>query len=510
MSALKIVISALCVVGSLFFATSPALAVDLQDINPQNWNADKQSAFTINTLPFAGVCLLAQVQGCPVTVLDPNTNETSTKLVKNGVGGGAVLALANLTSTFYQVPPTSSVEYLASLSEQFGLGKPALAQSVGGSGEGIIKPVKNLWMVSQKISYLAFILIFMVVGLMIMFRQKLNPQTVITAQAALPGLIVSLILVFLSYFIAAFMVDTAFLSTKVVGYLFSANSVQLKDPNTGKFVENKLGKPEEMANDSNMFGIFTSAMGTSFGATGELVNGLLPGGMPAVGVTGVIGGVIAALLGPIGWAVGGVLAAPAILTTLLGLILLIALIVQMFKLFFALLNSYIQILVFTIAGPLMITFGAIPGRGGIVSFWIRGILANALVFPAVFAALMFAGAILSNTNPNDWQVSPPLFAGLKAEVLRVILAYGIILGTPSIPGIVREVFKVKGPQAFAQAAMAGAMAGYGVGKAGYGAGTAGFKQQAGAYYKQEAASRAGAGPAPTTYKPWYRLFGRGQ
>ncbi|OGE70685.1 hypothetical protein A2617_02620 [Candidatus Daviesbacteria bacterium RIFOXYD1_FULL_41_10] len=484
--------------------TAHAQEIKTEKISPQNWGADKQSAFSLNTLPYAGICLLAQIAGCPVTVFDTVTKKTTTELISQGTGGGAVMALANLTTTFYQSPPASSTEYLAHLGEQFGLGEPAFAKGgVGGSGDGIIAPVYNLWMVARSISYIAFILIFIIIGFMIMFRQKISQQAVISAQAALPGLIVSLVIITFSYAISALMVDTAFLGTKLMGYVFSKDQVQ---------IENKLGNPIEMADNSNMFGMFFSAMGNAFGALGEVTSAVVPGGMPILGGVGgigvILGVLIAAISGPLGWIVGGAAMAPVILTLLIGLILLIALLVQMVKLFFALLNSYIQLLVFTIAGPLMIAFSAIPGKGGGMSFWIRGTLANALVFPAVFATFLFAGLILANTNPADWQVSPPLFAGFSAEILRVILAYGIILGTPAIPGMIREIFKVKGPQAFAQAAMGGAMAGVAVGKAGYGAGTGRFKEEAEAWSKAKASERASGTAAPVTYKPWYRIFGR--
>ncbi len=60
------------------------------------------------------------------------------------------------------------------------------------------------------------------VGLMVMFRQRINPQTVITAQAALPGLVIGLILITFSYFLAGLISDTAFISTNLIGYYFSA------------------------------------------------------------------------------------------------------------------------------------------------------------------------------------------------------------------------------------------------------------------------------------------------
>lgn len=115
----------------------------------------------------------------------------------NGVLGVSLSMIGELIST----PPIRSSEFIANLGEQVGI-KSAHAQ-VGGSGSDVLAPIFKLWEVSRNISYLFMIVIFIVVGLMVMFRQRLNPQTVVSIQMALPGLVIGLVAITFSYFLAS-------------------------------------------------------------------------------------------------------------------------------------------------------------------------------------------------------------------------------------------------------------------------------------------------------------------
>lgn len=383
--------------------------------------------------------------------------------------GGAIGGVTNLTVAMYN-PPVSSVEYLASLGESIGLSpKPAYAQSVSGSGNGIIKPILKIWTVTRNIAYLAFIVIFIVVGVMVMLRQKISQQTVVSIQQALPGLIIGLILVTFSYFLAALLVDIAFVSMRVVAYIFDQ---------AGSNAFGNSGQMIQMANDSSVFQLFSTTTGGVWDSRDSLqatISNFTSSSTikPLAQLIPVIVGTIAGLLiagpwGLLGGLVGGAIGSAAsggtdwIYSQILSLILIIALFVQMFRLLFQLIGAYLQILINTIMGPFFILSSSLPGRGGGINNWIKAILANTLIFPAVFAMFLFAGLILG-TAPGDWTVTPPLFGGMSADLLRVILAYGIILATPKIPDVIRQAFKVQGQEGLAGAAIGGFMGGYGIG-----------------------------------------------
>ena len=80
-----------------------------------------------------------------------------------------------------------------------GITQPVYAQGIGFSA---LTPTLQVWKAFRNLSYFLFIIIFIVVGFMIMFRAQINPQTVVTVQAALPKIVVTLIMITFSYAIA--------------------------------------------------------------------------------------------------------------------------------------------------------------------------------------------------------------------------------------------------------------------------------------------------------------------
>lgn len=143
--------------------------------------------------------------------------------------GGTIGGINNFLTNLYTTPPLRTAEYIASIKQDMGIIQPAYAQ-VSGSGNGVLQPVLIIWQVFRNIAYLGLIFILIVIGLMIMFRQKINPQTVISAQSALPGLILGLVMITFSYFLAALLVDTTFVATHLAGKIFEGQVIQQTIP----------------------------------------------------------------------------------------------------------------------------------------------------------------------------------------------------------------------------------------------------------------------------------------
>lgn len=448
--------------------------------------------------------------------LSPEGGEVTAYLYNRLPSGGALGSVTTLIGAVYN-PPTSSMEYMADLGRNFGIVQPAFAQ-VSGSGEGIIAPILQLWKVVRNVSFMGFILVFLTIGFMIMFRQKLNPQTVISAQNALPGVVIGLILVYFSYFISALLVDTAFVGIPLVGQVFAQSGAR------NIFGEDAAGI-QRVANESNIFNLFTGSVrfGENFWEIRDAVSDtykFAPGGegeseapgRVMAGITGAIAGGLASgpafLFGGIAGAVGG-LFGPEIVGFIVPVILIIALLIQYFKLLFKLIQAYISILVMTTLGPIIILASSIPGKGGALSLWWKTILANALIFPAVFGAFLFAGMILG-TDPKMWTASPPLFGGMATKLLRLIIAYGIILGIPAIPDMVKNAMGVKDIQGIPQAAMAGITAGAGVVQSGVGRATKGIMAERAAYKEAVYNARYRGAPAPMPSEDLLSRLARGQ
>ena len=227
--------------------------------------------------------------------------------------GGAIGMMNKLVTNLYSTPPASSVEYLADVGRNLGLlAQPVYAQGLGWTA---FSPVLGLWKKFRNIAYLGFVIIFVVIGFMIMFRAKIDPQTVISIQNALPRIVITLLLVTFSYAIAGFIIDLMELFTRIIGNILVDKDLL------------GLGNPTETLRD-----LFSSSVF-------KLVN-------PLRNVDDMIGairetGIGTELPGPIAW----------LGSLTVGVIFWIAGFFIMFKIFFALLAPYVSIILSIIFAP---------------------------------------------------------------------------------------------------------------------------------------------------------------
>lgn len=413
---------------------------------------------------------LNYVQGVPV-------------LSQVNLQGGTLGAVTGVIGLMYQNPPVRTYESLAGLGQTLGIVKEAKAQ-VGGSGAGVLQPIQTLWQVSRNISYVIMIIIFVVIGLMVMFRQRINPQTVITAQAAIPGLVIGLILITFSYFLAGLISDTAFIGVNLVGHYFSAalpgSSPRLVPNIASENVGSISSKFVGMISIGDISGVIDSVMGSLEAGvqfwvrllagiigfqTGASVGGPI-GSIAGTGICASVGGILAAFCAPLttlagqitGGAILGGLAfgAPgATFGFVLYFVAIAAVIYTMFRLLLRLITSYLTIIFLVISAPFQFLFSSLPGRQGIATDWILNLLANVLAFPAVFAVFYFVAYLWGpNTAPGNFfgitdQLSTtdnqtlPLLGGMSLSFIRTLLGFGAILATPTIPEIViRSISKV--------------------------------------------------------------------
>ncbi len=445
-------------------------------------------------------------------------------------------------SYLYATPPLIAADYIADAGKGMGIITPAYAQ-VRGSGNDVLSPILPLWKLARNISYLAMIFIFLVIGFMIMFRQKINPQTVISAQSALPGLVVGLILITFSYFLAALVVDVTFVSVHLVGKVFEQEGI----------IDGQKNTTENLLSGQNIFSLFSPFIVGQYssptsnapwelaGTTAQTLDYIKQGPLgtmidltsAAVGCylgqkiidEGPLGGLTSIDIKPFGigfsldpkktvGCIGGsgiVFAlthfniAGGIVGLLLYIILIIALLIAMFKTVFGLITSYISILINTVTAPLQFLLGSIPGRQNVLGSWIKNMLGNLMVFPAVFAALLFAAYLLKwqsapfnvTGNPGNFTGTIPLLGNLSPDFLRLLLAYGVLLMVPSIPDAVKGAFGIKDNPLFGKSIIGGFMGGMGVSQAFYGKLTSRFKQQNKAYTEAKEKEKMGLGPTPT-------------
>lgn len=394
-------------------------------------------------------------------------------LAQVDLSGGVLGGTTSLIGLLYKNPPVRTIDYLASVGQGFGFVKEARAQ-VTGSGAGVLSPILKLWETSRNIAYVFMIIIFVIIGLMVMFRQRINPQTVITAQAALPGLVIGLVMITFSFFLAGLISDMAFVGTNVVGYYFSQAGGREYDP---KLPPDR--QPQDLSaglkNDQNILSIFstftrvvdkdiisdalTSIWGNFSESTRQFLTGLATmasfqlssGATDAAKAIPRVGLGIQAIA-----AIGTGLFAVENPTAMAGMLLFIVavaiLLLSMFKLLLRLINNYLSIVFLTITAPFYFMASALPGRQSIATSWILNMLCNILAFPAVLALFYFVTYLLSNTPANISLTNLPfqfpgasgavgtqtfpLFGGLDLSFVNILLAYGALIASPSIPDIV--------------------------------------------------------------------------
>lgn len=225
-----------------------------------------------------------------------------------------------------------------------------------------------LWTRVLNLAYIFFVVVMIVAGFMIMFRHKLQGQTIVTLGSVLPKVIISLIVATFSFAIAGLIIDFGGILIGLVMYILDlsdAKSISGLGPLMGNILFGSGGLKTIISN-----------VGASLGITG------------GIGFAGILAGTV--LGGPMllaGLGIVGLLMAFSIL----GIILFGAI-----KVLITLLKAYFMLLVNVVLGPIQITLGAIPGNSTAIINWLLSILRNVLVFPVVFFIVNLPNAILES------------------------------------------------------------------------------------------------------------------
>ncbi|MEX0896293.1 MAG: hypothetical protein WDZ94_05195 [Patescibacteria group bacterium] len=333
----------------------------------------------------------------------------------SSIPGGVIGGTFGLIGMMYENPPANTQTYVADVMNNAGFASPAYAQGLGFAS---LEPILELWRAFRNIAYFFFIIFFIVLGFMIMFRYKLGGQAAITAQQAIPSVIVSLILVTFSYAIAGFMIDLMYLSMFLIVSFFS------------DFLTGSLGGPGAAAStgqeliNMNIFQLahfLFTGIWEQTGQTADLISEILSA----------VASQFSGSLANFGAMVG------ALTVTL---IISIAVVIGVFKLFFELLKSYFTIVVSIVISPILLMFGAIPGRN-VFWPWLKTIIGNLAAFPAVLLVvilfLQFTGASTSGVTGG---FMPPFLVGVgQAGMIGPLLGLATILALPELVKKIKEV-----------------------------------------------------------------------
>lgn len=118
-------------------------------------------------------------------------------------------------------PPASGIAWVSNGLEQAGFVPKSFAAE--GVGMSAIQAYSDIWKLFRDISYMLLVVFLIVIGFMVMFRTKLNPQTVISVENALPKIVITLILITFSFAIAGFLIDLMYIITSIMISVLSKN-----------------------------------------------------------------------------------------------------------------------------------------------------------------------------------------------------------------------------------------------------------------------------------------------
>lgn len=455
-----VLLSSLFITSTSFAQTIPASnsATASQTYNEPNTNPDVPKnlhTWTQNVMIETMAALICQLAGTdPVNPsgqclgIDPKTNKVG--FVENG--GGAIGLMTDAITMLY-TPPAHVSDYTKTLARNFGVVKTAQAQELGTGFQGL-SPLLPIWTVMRDLVYLLFVLLFIIIGFAIMLRIHIDPRTVMTVQNQIPKIIIGLLLVTFSFAIAGFLIDIMYTSIYLAG-----NALASTDPGISQTVVSDLARSSNTFSAAGKIGglneivsepassiggfmipIFDNTVGRAIIGTlmgaGGAVGGAFLGGPIGLLIGGVLGGLLGAGIGP--QVIQG-------LTFLIAyLVILIAVIWALFRLWFSLMSAYIFLLLDVVTSPFWIFGGLIPGASMGFGLWIRDLISNLAAFPA--AIIMFLlGKIMMDmfSAPNSAFFSPPMvgLVSSQASNLGPLIGLGFILLTPNVVTMTKSALK---------------------------------------------------------------------
>jgi len=373
-----------------------------------------------------------------------NPNDAENNYDKSVLG-----LMTNLITLPYKNPPASGIYWAYTGLQNAGFIPKTYAAGIGFNSLTVFMPI---WNALRKISYLILVLVMITIGFMIMFRMKLNPQTVIAVENALPKIVITLLLITFSYAIVGFIIDLM--------YLFILIGIEILSKPLGLdavFYQNDILT-------SNLFdyvftlqnmGLYSKALLNLFLFLPKLIQGILiltwgvvsfligARFVPAIGniISGLLGDITAGVvvadinLGRlIGYALAILLVivvAPLLLLLILLLIVPFTILFLCFKILFLLLSSLIQIILYLIFAPFFILLEAIPGRSSFTA-WFKNIIGNTIVFPAVIFLIVIVNGINNLYLGNQVVFTPPFLSGWSSQAILPMINAVMLLMIPDL------------------------------------------------------------------------------
>lgn len=448
---------------------------------PQDQHTYVQSVFlevmAATMCQLAGIDMINPQQGCLGVNLTTHKLSYASPDESQPKVGGLLGFSAQMIGGLYDMPIHSS-HFVGYLAQNFGITKSAYAQT--GSGFDQLNAILQIWLIFRNLAYLLFTLLFLLVGIAIMLRFKIDPRTTMSIQNQLPKIISGLLFITFSYAISGFVIDAmwalTYLSVNIVGQV--------------NVTKNGVTQPAIKVGDATK-DLYLGPVGYA----NQIYNGGVIGLSGQVG--GTVGDVAAVMLSPFsdkadkGCTEGQNLKILGIIDTPIPLdlpscfrgmvywglkivvgfvasfIIVLALLVALFRIWWALIRSYAYILMYTTIAPIYILAGILPGSTLGFIPWLRGLLANTLVYPTTVLFLL-AARVFSESMSDKGYFIPPLTGNPAATGgFGYLAAFSIIMITPELINLLRDTLKSPANKYIAPSITAGAGRGGKIAGAGF-------------------------------------------
>lgn len=300
--------------------------------------------------------------------------------------GGALGAVAMASDTLYDNLPNIRTGdfFRQALANNILNIQPAYGQS---TGVDILNTsgIMTLWKVFRNISYIFMVIVLLAFGLMVIFRYRTDPRTVVTFQMAIPRVAVSLVLITFSYPIGGFLMDLSTVLTELARSILTPVLAGIgRTPiNTGLW---KIWQEF----------VFTSVLNFAIGY----------------------------------W----------VIEVIFWLIIRAIAFFIAFQIFWILISRYAMLFVQVIIAPLQFLWGTLPGQEEHTTRWFRSFLVNILVFPAIFLIANIASYIRALGVGGTGIPMPPAF--LHPHDISGLVALGVLATAPKVPAILEDALDV--------------------------------------------------------------------
>ncbi len=431
-------------------------------VNDPKLNKTKEGKLTI--LVYKGMMCSAIGEACT------NNQDDGDKNLDKSLFG----KMTELIVIPFANPPASGVAWVYDGLQNAGFVPKSLAAE--GIGFSAIKPFSGLWKIFRDLSYMLLVLILIAIGFMIMFRSKINAQTVITIENSLPRIVVAMILITFSFAIAGFMIDIMYV---VIGLLVSIiagrTGVSISDLQNHYMMGTGWTLFEDIAGRSS-FGTIGASIGNAFlGIIPLELKYLLKTILgfvtlyltrdawihmlvnPFAGLLDMIHLEAATFGGSFGKLIGGLVTVPVALIVMstifivasnaLPLVMIILIMISIlflfFRIFTMLLTTYLKLIILIILAPLLLLFEAVPGRNTF-KYWFTNLIGNLIVYPATIAIFLIGYIIINTRYPGaDYTARLPYLYGIDSDAFKILIGMGLIFLIPDLVKQLKEMLGVK-------------------------------------------------------------------